>query len=74
MFAKKSCLATGSELMLFISYILAGLKKVWELCSLFTCTATNIPFLYMGIKIKFADIDPDTMNISVQSVKTISKN
>ena len=28
------------------------------ICPVFTCTATNIPLLYIGAKIKFADIDP----------------
>ena len=74
MFAKNNfCLATGSGTdSLHLSYILAGLKKGDEVIApLFTCTATNIPFLYMGVKIKFADIDPQTMNISVQSVKKL---
>ena len=74
MFGKKSqCLATGSGTdALHLSYILAGLKKGDEVIApLFTCTATNIPFLYMGVKIKFADIDPETMNISVNSVKKL---
>jgi perosamine synthetase len=74
MFGKKNhCLATGSGTdALHLSYILAGLKKGDEVIApLFTCTATNIPFLYMGVKIKFADIDPATMNISIQSVKKL---
>ena len=74
MFAKKNlCLATGSGTdALHLSYILSGLKKGDEVIApLFTCTATNIPFLYMGVKIKFADIDPQTMNISVESVKKL---
>ncbi len=74
MFAKNNhCLATGSGTdALHLSYILAGLKKGDEVIApLFTCTATNIPFLYMGIKIKFADIEPSTMNISVESVKRL---
>ncbi len=74
MFAKNNhCLATGSGTdALHLSYILAGLKKGDEVIApLFTCTATNIPFLYMGIKIKFADIEPSTMNISVDSVKRL---
>ena len=74
MFAKNNhCLATGSGTdALHLSYILAGLKKGDEVIApLFTCTATNIPFLYMGIKIKFADIEPSTMNISVESVKKL---
>ncbi len=74
MFGKKNyCLATGSGTdALHLSYILSGLKKGDEVIApLFTCTATNIPFLYMGVKIKFADIDPQTMNISVESVKKL---
>ena len=73
-FGKKNhCLSTGSGTdALHLSYILSGLKKGDEVIApLFTCTATNIPFLYMGVKIKFADIDPQTMNISVQSVKKL---
>ena len=43
---------------LHLSYMLAGLKPGDEVIApVFTCTATNIPFLYMGVKIKFADID-----------------
>ena len=72
MFAKKHhCIATGSGTdALHLAYILAGLKKGDEVIApVYTCTATNIPFLYMGIKIKFADIDIETMNISIESVK-----
>ena len=70
---KGSCLATGSGTdSLHLAYILAGLKHGDEVIApVFTCTATNIPLLYMGIKIKFADIDPLTMNISVESVKKL---
>ncbi len=73
-FAKDQCaIATGSGTdSLHLAYILAGLKKGDEVIStVFTCTATNIPLLYMGIKIKFADIDRDTMNISVKSVEKL---
>ena len=54
--------ATGSGTdSLHLAYILAGLKKGDEvITTVFTCTATNIPLLYMGIKIKFADIDIST--------------
>ena len=77
-FKKKFCgnhnaVATGSGTdSLHLAYILAGLKKGDEVIStVFTCTATNIPLLYMGIKIKFADIDLKTMNISIKSVKKL---
>ena len=69
----KTCVATGAGTdALHISYILAGLKAGDEVIApVFTCTATNIPFLYMGVKIKFADVDPLTMNISVDSIKKL---
>ena len=73
-FAKKhSVIATGSGTdSLHLAYILAGLKKGDEVITpVFTCTATNIPLLYMGIKIKFADVDIQTMNISVSSIKKL---
>tara|TARA_B100000945_G_scaffold80826_1_gene62390 strand:+ start:3286 stop:4431 length:1146 start_codon:yes stop_codon:yes gene_type:complete len=72
--SKKHCaIATGSGTdSLHLAYILAGLKEGDEvITTVFTCTATNIPLLYMGIKIKFADIDISTMNISVDSVKKL---
>ena len=57
---------------LHLSYILAGLKMGDEVISpVFTCTATNTPFLYMGVKIRFADINPQTMNINVNHVKQL---
>ena len=73
-FAKNcSVIATGSGTdSLHLAYILAGLKKGDEkITTIFTCTATNIPMLYMGLKIKFADIEVDTMNISIRSVKKL---
>ncbi len=55
---------------LHIAYLLAGLKKDDEvLVPVFTCTATNIPLLYIGCKIKFIDICPETLNVSVDDIK-----
>ena len=67
------CVAVGSGTdALHLSYLLAGIKKNDEvICPVFTCTATNIPLLYIGAKIKFADIDPDTFNISINHVKKL---
>ena len=73
-FAKNNyAIATGSGTdALHLAYILAGIKKNDEVIApVFTCTATNIPLLYIGAKIKFADIDPNTMNISIESVKKL---
>jgi perosamine synthetase len=68
-----TAIAVGSGTdSLHLAYILAGLKPGDEVIApLFTCTATNIPFLYMGVKINFADIDLDTMNIDVNHVKKL---
>ena len=67
------CIAVGSGTdALHLAYLLAEIKKNDEvICPVFTCTATNIPLLYIGAKIKFADVDPDTLNISIDHVKKL---
>lgn len=66
-------LAVGSGTdALHLAYILSGLQPGDEvIVPVFTCTATNIPFLYMGVKIVFADVEPDTLNIDVDHVKRL---
>jgi perosamine synthetase len=55
---------------LHLAYILAGLQPGDEVISpLFTCTATNIPLLYMGVKIIFADVQVETLNIDPADVR-----
>jgi dTDP-4-amino-4,6-dideoxygalactose transaminase len=68
-----SSLAVGSGTdALHLAYILAGLKEGDEVITpVFTCTATTIPFLYMGVKFLFADVDPETLNINVQHVREL---
>jgi dTDP-4-amino-4,6-dideoxygalactose transaminase len=39
------------------------------LCPVFTCTATNIPLLYLKVKLVFVDVDPETLNISILDLK-----
>ena len=65
-------LAVGSGTdALHLAYILAGLQAGDEVIApVFTCTATNIPFLYMGVKIVFADIDAN-LNIDVNHVEQL---
>jgi dTDP-4-amino-4,6-dideoxygalactose transaminase len=54
---------------LHLSYLLANLSAGDEvLCPVFTCTATNIPLLYLGCKIRFVDVDPLTLNISLEDL------
>jgi perosamine synthetase len=66
-----ACLAVGSGTdALHLAYLLANLKQGDEVLSpVFTCTATNIPLLYLGAKIKFVDVDPGTLNLSVADLK-----
>lgn len=68
-----SSLAVGSGTdALHLAYILAGLQPGDEVITpVFTCTATSIPFLYMGVTIRFADVDPDTLNINVAHVREL---
>lgn len=71
--SNRPAIAVGSGTdALHLSYVLAGLNPGDEVIApLFTCTATNIPFLYMGVKVNFADIDPETMNIDVNHVRQL---
>lgn len=68
-----SSLAVGSGTdALHLAYILADLQPGDEVITpVFTCTATTIPFLYMGVTFRFADVDPGTLNINVQHVRDL---
>ena len=72
----QKALAVGSGTdALHISYLLSDIKKGDEvLVPVFTCTATNIPLLYIGAKPIFIDVDLDTMNLSIDDIqKKITK-
>ena len=58
--------ATGSCTdALHLAYLLAGIEPGDEVIApLFTCTATNIPLLYLGAKIKFVDVLPRSLNMN----------
>lgn len=62
----KAGIAVGSGTdALHLAYLLAGVGKDDEvITSVFTCTATNIPLLYIGAKPVFVDIQENTMNIN----------
>ena len=64
---KSLAVGSGTD-ALHLAYLLADLKEGDEVIApVFTCTATNIPFLYMGVKIIFADVDAN-LNIDVNHV------
>lgn len=64
-------LAVGSGTdALHLAYILAGIGPGDEvLTPVFTCTATNIPLLYQGAKPVFVDVEPGTLNFSLEDAR-----
>jgi dTDP-4-amino-4,6-dideoxygalactose transaminase len=57
---------------LHLAYLLADIKDGDEvIVPVFTCTATNIPLLYLNVDIKFADVQADTLNINLDHVNEI---
>ncbi len=57
-----------------LAYRCANVKKKIVLATPMTCTATNMPILQEGAEIVWCDIDPDTGNISVDSVRQMLKD
>lgn len=57
---------------LHLAYLLANIKSGDEVVApVFTCTATNIPLLYIGANVKFADIQKDSLNIDTKHVEQL---
>lgn len=69
--SSRAALAVGSGTdALHLAYLLAGIGPGDEVVSpLFTCTATNIPLLYCGAKVRFADVAPGSLNVSAETVR-----
>ncbi len=70
----RSCVATGSCTdALHLAYLLAGIGPGDEVIApLFTCTATNIPLLYCGAKIRFCDVAPNSLNMDMEHLLSIT--
>ena len=66
-------LAVGSGTdALHLAYLMAGITEGDEVVvPVFTCTATNIPLLYIGAKIVFVDVDPETLNINIDHLRSV---
>ncbi len=61
--AVSSCTAA-----LHLAYLLAGIKVGDDvICPLFTCTATNIPLLWIGAKLHFCDVEPGGLNMDLSA-------
>lgn len=57
---------------LHLAYLLAGVGPGDEVITpVFTCTATNIPLLYLGAKPIFADVEPGTLNINLKNIESL---
>lgn len=83
----RPCVATGSCTgALHLAYILAGVEPGDSVVApLFSCTATNIPFLYWGrkrkhwysdetepaVKIRFCDVAPNSLNMDVNHCRQL---
>lgn len=68
---KSLAVGSGTD-ALHLAYLLAGVGPGDEvICPVFTCTATNLPLLYIGATPVFADVDPKTMNISPSSIREL---
>ena len=69
---KESISVNSGTSALHLAYDLCGIKPGDEvIVPLFTCTATNIPFLNMGADLKFADVDVDTLNMDLDHVESL---
>ena len=72
----KYCIMINSgTAALHIAYVLAGLKEGDEIIvPVLNCTADLHPLKWMKVEIKFADINPETLNIDPKSIeKKITK-
>lgn len=67
----KTCISVGSGTdALHLAYLLAGVTKDSEvLAPVFTCTATNIPFLYIGAHVKFVDVAQNSLNMDLKDLE-----
>ena len=67
---KSLAVGSGTD-ALHLSYLLADIKEGDEvIVPVFTCTATNIPLLYIGAKIVFCDIDQN-LNIAADAIEEL---
>ena len=69
----RSAVAVGSGTdALHLAYTLAGINPGDEvLAPLFTCTATNLPLLWMGAKIRFVDVARGSLNVDLRQMSTM---
>ena len=71
--AGRPCVAVGSCTdALHLAYLLAGISPGDEVIApIFTCTATNIPLLYCGARIRFCDVAPGSLNMDPAHARSL---
>ena len=63
------CMLNSGTSALELAYELAGIGPGDEVITpVLTCTATNLPLVRRGATLVFADVDPKTLNVSVEDV------
>lgn len=66
---RPSVAVSSGTASLHLAYLLAGIKPGDEVVApLFTCTATNTPLLQIGVRIKFCDVAPDSLNVGLGQI------
>lgn len=57
---------------LHLAYILAGIKAGDDvLVPLMTCTATNLPLIWMGANLRFYDVAPNSLNADLSAIEKL---
>lgn len=69
----KSFIAVNSgTAALHLAYLLAGIGKEDDvICPVFTCTATNLPLIYVGANLKFYDVGLNSLNASIEDIQAL---
>ena len=66
----KAVAVSSGTAALHLAYILAGIKEGDEvLTPVFTCTATNIPLLYLKATPVFVDVKKDSLVVDVEDIR-----
>jgi perosamine synthetase len=73
LYPERAAVATGAGTdALHLAYQLAGIGPGSKVVApLFTCTATNIPLLWLGADLVFADVAPGSLNVGQEQIDAI---
>lgn len=63
------CVNSGTTALTLAYHLYKDLPGTEVLSTPLTCLATNLPLKTMGFKVKWIDIDPQTLNVSVEDLR-----